>query len=296
MAPNGAEASDRSEDAAISADGRFVTFASAAANLVPGDTNGRDDIFVRDTCHGAPPGCVPSTTRVSVATDGTQGDLDSSDPSISGTGRFVAFASFASTLVVGDSNLREDVFLRDTCLGAPAPCVPSTTRLSVASNGAQVATRSDVPSISGDGTAVAFFANVLPFLPQDTNDEADIYLVDTPFAPGLTLEVTTAGQTLRVRARLTPVAVGPVDAYVVFVIQNVGLFSLQLDGSIVPGLVPIVAGLVPGLPFEAEVFSFPLSPSLPAGTHAILSGLTLAGTLTLVGTIDENVFTLPAES
>src|SRR2546426_1935359 len=121
----------------ISADGRFVAFDSDASNLVAGDTNGSRDVFVRDTCFGAPAGCTPSTTRVSVATDGTQANSPSGIPSVSADGRFVAFISAATNLVPGDTNGFVDIFVRDTCFGAPTGCTPSTIRVSVASDGTQ---------------------------------------------------------------------------------------------------------------------------------------------------------------
>jgi Tol biopolymer transport system component len=78
----------------ISGDGRYVAFGSDASNLVPGDTNNETDVFVYDRQTG-------ETTRVSVASDGAQGDRSSSDPDISADGRYVAFASFADNLVPG---------------------------------------------------------------------------------------------------------------------------------------------------------------------------------------------------
>jgi len=96
-------------DPSISADGRFVAFGSGAANLVPGDTNGVQDIFVFDTCAGVSCGCSPSTVRVSVALDGTQGNADSFQPMISGDGRFVVFSSSAK-LAPGNTSVA-DVYL-----------------------------------------------------------------------------------------------------------------------------------------------------------------------------------------
>src|SRR4028119_1491045 len=81
----------------ISADGRFVAFSSGASNLVPGDTNNRNDIFVRDTL-------TNTTTRVSVDSAGNQANSNSERPSISADGRFVAFDSNASNLVPEDTN------------------------------------------------------------------------------------------------------------------------------------------------------------------------------------------------
>ena len=108
---------------AISADGRFVVFDSFSSNLVPGDTNNATDVFVRDRI-------AETTERVSIASDGTQGDGDSRDGSISADGRWVAFRSFADNLVVGDTNDWPDVFVHDRLSG-------TTVRISVSSNGDQ---------------------------------------------------------------------------------------------------------------------------------------------------------------
>src|SRR5262245_10752759 len=133
----GAQGNGASDGASVSADGRFVAFSSAASNLVAGDTNGVDDVFLRDTCRGVPAGCTPSTIRVSLASDGSQGNYVSWTPAVSADGRFVAFASGATNLVADDTNGAWDVFLRDTCLGTPSGCTPSTIRVSVASAGTQ---------------------------------------------------------------------------------------------------------------------------------------------------------------
>jgi Tol biopolymer transport system component len=90
---------------AISAGGRFVAFSSAASNLVPGDTNDFEDVFVHDRR-------TDTTRRVSVSSGGAQGDNFSSDPAISPGGRFVAFLPRASNLVPGDTNNVADIFVR----------------------------------------------------------------------------------------------------------------------------------------------------------------------------------------
>ena len=83
-----------------------MTFTSFASNLVPGDTNHSEDVFVRDLRSG-------TTRRVSVASNNAQGYQDSYEPSISADGRYVTFTSFASHLVPGDTNYTDDVFVRD---------------------------------------------------------------------------------------------------------------------------------------------------------------------------------------
>ncbi len=95
---------------AISADGRFVAFASTATNLVAHDTNNAEDIFVRDRLNG-------TTERVSLTGSGGQANADSSFASISADGQFVAFGSFADNLVAGDTNFTSDVFVRDRLNG-----------------------------------------------------------------------------------------------------------------------------------------------------------------------------------
>jgi hypothetical protein len=114
-------------------------FASEANNLVKGDSNGWSDIFLRDTCIGATSGCVPATVRVSTGVDGVEANGASFSPAISFDGRFIAFNSYATNLVRADlvnsssANSNPPLFLRDTCFGAAAGCVSTTTRVIAAS-------------------------------------------------------------------------------------------------------------------------------------------------------------------
>ncbi len=149
----------------ISADGRYVAFASEATNLVPGDTNGVIDLFVHDRITGA-------TTRVNVATGGAQAAGGHSFyPSISADGRFVAFVSDATNLVPKDTNNSWDIFVHDRVKGA-------TQRVSVASGGAQADAGSARPSISADGRYVAFESGAMNLLPDDTNNVVDVFVHD----------------------------------------------------------------------------------------------------------------------
>jgi TolB protein len=126
----------------LSANGRYVVFGTRAANLVAGDTNNADDVFLRDRRTG-------TTTRISLAADGGEADGDSSEPAISDDGRFVAFRSAATDLVPGDTNGVADIFLLDRRSGA-------TTRISVTADGTQADGDSGGVSISSDGRSVAF--------------------------------------------------------------------------------------------------------------------------------------------
>jgi uncharacterized repeat protein (TIGR01451 family) len=166
----------------VNRSGRYVAFYSYADNLVAGDTNGNSDIFVRDTCIGAPAGCTPSTTIVSVATDGTQSDDNSGEegpPAISATGRYIAFDSYANTLTPqGSADYYDQVVLRDTCIGAPAGCTPSTILISANSAGAAPSDDSYHPSISADGRYVVFESYATDIV-QGVTSNKHIYLRDT---------------------------------------------------------------------------------------------------------------------
>ncbi len=126
----------------LSADGSVVAFESWASTLVPGDTNGASDIFVRDRLKG-------TTVRASVSSTGAQADQDSNDASISDDGRFVAFTSRATNLVPNDTNGTYDIFVRDLQSG-------TTELVSCSSLGVQGNSASELGSISGDGSSVVF--------------------------------------------------------------------------------------------------------------------------------------------
>jgi Tol biopolymer transport system component len=108
---SGAPANGHSNSPVISANGRYVAFTSQASNLVPTDTNGALDVFVRDLQAG-------TTTLVSVSSGGAAANYGAYEPSISADGRYIAFESASDTLVPGDTNVfNRDIFVRDTLLG-----------------------------------------------------------------------------------------------------------------------------------------------------------------------------------
>lgn len=177
---------------AISGSGHFVAFVSAASNLVPGDTDSVDDVFVRDTCIGAAAGCTSVTVLASVGVGGAAGVAASLQPTISRSGRFVAFTSFAANLVPGDANADYDIFMRDTCIGAPNGCVPSTSRASVSSSDAEGNSTSLHPAFSGDERYLAFSSMASNLVPGDTNGAQDVFLRDTCFGAALGCTPSTA--------------------------------------------------------------------------------------------------------
>lgn len=163
---SGAEANDFSELATISANGRFVVFTSTASNLVSGDTNGGQDIFVRDLERG-------KTRRVNVSSRGRQdvgvgsGEL----ATISAGGRFVTFTSSGSRLVQGDTKEQRDVFVHDNE-------TRSTTRVSLAFDGGQANGDSGWAGVSGGGRVVTFTSYAVNLVAHDSNKEADVFVAD----------------------------------------------------------------------------------------------------------------------
>jgi Tol biopolymer transport system component len=165
---SGAEAAQGATGGAIAADGNCVAFESDSSNLVAGDTNGTRDVFVHDRTTGV-------TERVSVDTSGGEGNDYSYGPSISADGRYVAFESWATNLVAGDTNGKKDVFVHDRTTGI-------TTRVSVDSSGAEADNYSRNPWISADGATVAFVSAADDLVPSDTNGTLDIFVNDGDFA------------------------------------------------------------------------------------------------------------------
>lgn len=169
VTPGGSTGNGGSFNPAISADADAIAFRSEASNLVPGDTNARWDIFVRVRTAG-------TTARVSVASDGTQGNHHSMEASVSDDGRFVAFRSMASNLVTDDDNRRADIFVHDrdtaqTVLVSRSAADPSDGH-------------SANPAISGDGAWIVFESDATNLVAGDTNDARDIFRAPNPLAGG----------------------------------------------------------------------------------------------------------------
>jgi WD40-like Beta Propeller Repeat len=179
IATNGTQGNNLSDTPRISGDGRYVVFESFANNLVSGDTNNIDDIFVRDRQTG-------QTSRVSVATNGTQGNSSVDRPAISSDGRYIVFRSRASNLVSGDTNGIDDIFVHDRQTA-------QTSRVSVATNGAEGNGSVDDPAISGDGRYVAFESGSSTLVSGDTNSSVDIFVHDQQTGQTSLVSVATNG-------------------------------------------------------------------------------------------------------
>jgi hypothetical protein len=170
---SGAEGDEASFDASISADGQAVAFQSRADNLVSRDSNDRQDVFVHERATGI-------TERVSVDSSGVEADGEADwegvAPSLSADGAIVTFSSWAYDLVAGDTNGTPDVFVHDR----------STGETTVVSTGCGILgdSFSVLPSISADGTLVAFESTADNLVVGDTNGSDDVFVHDRTIVDG----------------------------------------------------------------------------------------------------------------
>ena len=148
----------------MSGDARFIVFRSEARDLVQGDNNGVQDIFVRDRL-------MTVTERVSVATDGSSANNYSEFPTVTDDGRFVGFDSLATNLVAGDTNGCTDAFVRDRLLRA-------TDLVSRSSTGTLGNGISGLTTLSGDGRHACFISLATNLVAGDNNNCIDAFVRD----------------------------------------------------------------------------------------------------------------------
>ena len=211
----GVEGNGNSQAPAISGDGRYVVFESAASNLVAGDNNGVIDIFMKDVLTGA-------TTRLSVSGPGLEANSDSYDASVSADGRIVSFLSRATNLVPNDTNAVADVFVRDIQAG-------TTTRASTTSLGAETGGGHDDPSISPDGRYVAFDSTSTTLVSGDTNDVKDVFVKD--LSTGTTTRASTSQAGVEGNGRSSDPAFSATGRYIVFDSNASNLLSGDTNGQ-----------------------------------------------------------------
>lgn len=150
----------------ISTNGEYALFESSASDLVAGDTNNAVDVFVRDLVHG-------TNILVSVGTNGGFGNGNSGSAVMTPDGRYVAFVSTASNLVVNDNNGIPDVFVRDLWKGTTTLASPGAK-----SAGVQAASTCADPMISDDGRFVAFYSTATNLPAGNVWTNAGIYVRD----------------------------------------------------------------------------------------------------------------------
>jgi hypothetical protein len=200
----------------VSSDGRYVAFVSNASNAVAGDTNGIQDVFVRDTVSN-------TTTRATITSTGTQvtGGGTISGLVISANGRYVAFAHIAS-LDAADTNAVADIYVRDLTMA-------TTTRVSVATGGGQATGGgSTFPSISPDGRYVSFQSTATNLVIGDTNAASDIFLRDTMGATTTRVSISNTG--VEGTGASTMSSVSDDGRYVAFVSLAANLIATDTDG------------------------------------------------------------------
>jgi Tol biopolymer transport system component len=185
VSTGGLQGNGSSDSAAMSANGRYIVFASTASNLVDGDTNHASDVFLHDQASGV-------TTRLSVSRSGRQANGPSAMPAISADGRYVAFQSFASNLVRGDTNGLTDAFVRDLATG-------KTTRVSLTSRGRQARCNigyceSTEPVLSEHGRYVAFQSSATNLVRHDTNRLGDVFVRDRRTGKTTRMSVDSRGR------------------------------------------------------------------------------------------------------
>ncbi|MDS4012184.1 MAG: M10 family metallopeptidase C-terminal domain-containing protein [Defluviicoccus sp.] len=168
-AANGTQGNGGSYDPIFSPDGTKMAFRSDASNLVPGDSNGSPDIFIKTLATGA-------IARISTDAAGAQANGGSGELVFSPDGTKVAFRSDASNLVAGDTNNRADIFVKVLATGAIERI--STDAMGVQGNGS-----SYEPVFSPDGTKVAFRSDASNFVAGDTNGAPDIFVVTLATPP-----------------------------------------------------------------------------------------------------------------
>ena len=201
--------------AAISGDGRFVVFASDAANLVALDLNGSTDIFLRDMQ-------TDSVTLVSSSSSNARGERDSYAPDVSTDGRYVVFTSLSANLVAGDTNAVADVFRKDLLTGL-------VERVSTGATGSQADAASDNAAISADGRYVVFQSGAGNLVAGDDNVSLDVFRKD--MLSGAITRVSTGPDGARGSGDARDASVSADGRYVAFVSEVDGLLANDANSA-----------------------------------------------------------------
>ena len=205
VAADGSDPNGPSSEPDMSHDGRFVAFSSAATNLVPGDTNGQPDVFVRDLS-------AQITRRISVAGGGVEAQGASRAPALAASGLYASFESSAANLVGGDTNGIPDVFKADLRTG-------HLERVTVSSGETQqnkgvIAPFAQVSDISTNGRRVVFESDATNLVSRDRNDDTDVFVRDT--GTGRTERVSLAAGGLEAFNDSFSPSISPNGRYVAF--------------------------------------------------------------------------------
>ena len=187
---SGTKGNNHSREPSLSADGTKVAFLSFASNLDPGDTDTTPDVYVKDLVSG-------TLTLASTSSGGTNGNNSSRELSLSADGTKVAFDSFATNLDPGDTDGIEDMYVKDLVSG-------TLTLASTSSGNTKGNNQSRDPSLSSDGSKVAFRSHATNLHPSDTDGVADVYVKDLgdggpqPVTVGIKIKKTTTIYTVTI--------------------------------------------------------------------------------------------------
>lgn len=210
----GNPANSWSDWANVSPDGRYVVFSSLADNLVSGDTNGSEDVFIFDRQ-------TAQTTRLSLGVGGAQANDASYWPVVSANGAYVAFISWADNLVAGDSNGLPDVFVRDRATN-------TTAIVSVHSDGTYSNSYSFDPTISNDGRYVAFESYADNLVDDDINGWHEVFVHDRQMGQTERAAVDPSGA--ESDGHSTQPDLSPDGRYVAFLSSAVNLVGDDFNG------------------------------------------------------------------
>jgi Tol biopolymer transport system component len=214
----GGQADGASYAPSLSRDGGQVAFASEATNLVADDTNGVADVFVRDSV-------AARAERIPRAASGRETSEPSDAPSLSASGRFVAFSSESDDLVPGDHNGERDVFLHDRNTGR-------TVLVSVAEGGEGANGASDNPVVSEDGSKVAFVSAASNLVANDRNERPDVFVRHVIVGDTIRLSVGAGGVEANEESGVFGVAMSPDGSCVAFESYASNLVPEDGDGMV----------------------------------------------------------------
>jgi len=229
VSSGGVQANNESTWPSISGDGSTITYCSAASNLVPGDSSGNWDLFGYDVATGV-------TTRLNVQPSGLQANSYVRSPTaLSEDGNVVVYASLSTNLVAGDTNGKQDIFLRDRAAGV-------TTRVSLDLAGDEVNGDCFVPHMTPDGNVLTYTSDATDIVAIDSNGRRDIFAVTfvtnigSPHCAGANMPNSTGVRGILTATGSTSVAANDVTLEVGNLpLNSFGFFITSLDGTILPG-------------------------------------------------------------
>lgn len=216
-ASDGKPADGSSSDPSISMDGLRIVFSSDASNLAPDDTNKASDIFLYDRW-------LKRLDLVSIGVGGKPANGASTHPQICASdGSCVVFTSAAANLVAGDTNGKQDIFIRNLQPG-------TTERISMGLNDAQPNGDSYAATLSFDGQFVAFTSDAGNLVPGDTNGCTDVFVYDRQTKKTERVNITTDGKQADGRTLPTAVAISGDGRYVAYLSEANNLASGDTHG------------------------------------------------------------------